>query len=201
MSRLTRPLNAVLLAAGLALIAPSAAAEPGPVAKRLMEKRKAERYEVKTKLSSVKAGGARVHVRAPAEDVLKMVTDYGKYETYIKKFETARVVGKKGKETDVYLKVPILKGAGRVWSIVRFSPPKQVKEGEWIVVGHGLKGNTKRMDAVWRIKRIDDANTQLNLEMLMVPKLPVPGSLVTKELKDASRTSVVSIRRHAEAKK
>jgi|SoiMethySBSTD1v2_1073268.scaffolds.fasta_scaffold10439_6 ribosome-associated toxin RatA of RatAB toxin-antitoxin module len=190
-------LFALAAAVGLALVTPSAVAKPTEEAQRLMKLRDAERYEVQTPHSSIKAGAARVHVAAPTDAVRKIVTDYKNYPDFISKFEKAHVVGKEGDKTDVYLQVPILKGAAKIWAVVRFDPPKNVN-GEEQVSGSMVKGNVKRLDATWRIRKIDDQNTQLNLELLIVPKLPVPGSLVTGEVAYAADEAVMGSRNRAE---
>jgi len=192
-----RTLWILTAAVGLALIAPTASAEPTEEAKRLMKSRDAERYEVKTEHSSTKAGAARVHVAASSADVKKVITDFKNYSKFISKFDKAKVVGRDGDKTDVYLQVPILKGAAKIWAVVRFEPIKTVN-GEEILQGHMVKGNVKRLDAWWRVKKIDDNNTQLNLELLILPKLPVPGSLVTGEVAYAADEAVTGSRNRAE---
>lgn len=188
---------AALFVTGLLLGAVPANAAPTDVALRLMKSRDAERYEKEFPGASIKAGCARIHVRAPAQAVREVVTDYRHYEKFIKKFDKARVVGRSGDKTDVYLEVPILKGAAKIWAVLRFDPPKQVN-GHEVIEAKMLKGNVERMDARWRIKTIDEQNTQLELEMLIVPKLPVPGKLVTGEVAYASDVSVTGARDHAE---
>lgn len=197
MRKMLRGGLAALLLGGLLLGAVPADAAPNDIAQRLMKSRDAERYEKAFPGASIKAGCARIHVRAPAPTVRKVVTDFRHYEKFIKKFDKARVVGREGDKTDVYLEVPILKGAAKIWAVLRFDPPKQVG-GEEVVEAKMLKGNVDRMDARWRIKKIDDQNTQLDLEMLIVPKLPVPGKLVTGEVAYASDVSVTGARDHAE---
>jgi len=192
-----RTLVMVMATLGLALLAPSAGAEPNEEAKRLMKLRDAERYEVGTEHSSTKAGAARVHVAAPLATVKKTVTDFKNYSKFISKFDKAKVVGRDGDKTDVYLQVPILKGAAKIWAVVRFEPMKTVN-GEEVLEGHMIKGNVKRMDATWRIKKIDDDNSQLNLELLILTKLPVPGSIVTGEVKYAADEAVTGSRDRAE---
>lgn len=184
---------------GFALIAPSAHGDSAE-AKRLMKSRDSERYEVKTEHSSTKAGAARVHVATPTTQVKKVISDFKNYSKFISKFDKSKVVGRKGNNTDVYLEVPIMKGAAKIWAVVRFEPVKTVG-GEEVLEGHMLKGNVKRLDAWWRVKKIDDANTQLNLELLIVPKLPVPGSVVTGEVAYAADTAVMGSRDRAEKKK
>lgn len=184
---------------GLGLSAPIASAEPSAEAKRLMKKRDAERYEVKTKHSSIKAGCARVHVAAPTKVVKKVVSDFKNYSKFIKKFDKAKVVGRDGDKTDVYLQVPILKGAAKIWAVVRFEPFKTVN-GEELLQAHMIKGNVERLDATWRVKKIDDENTQLHLELLIVPKIPAPGSVITGEVAYASDEAVMGSRDRAEKK-
>lgn len=179
------------------LFAAGASAEPSEEAKRLMKSRDSERYEVETEHSSTKAGAARVHIAAPMASVKKTVSDFRNYSKFISKFDKAKVVGRNGDKTDVYLQVPILKGAAKIWAVVRFEPLKTVN-GEEVLEGHMVKGNVKRMDAWWRIKKIDDDNTQLNLELLIVPKLPVPGSMVTGEVKYAADEAVMGSRNRTE---
>ena len=181
----------------LALSVPTAAAEPTDEAKRLMKLRDSERYQVKTAHSSTKAGAARVHVATPKSELRKVVTDFKNYSKFIGKFDKSKVVGRDGKNTDVYLQVPILKGAAKVWAVVRFGPIKSV-DGEEVLEGHMIKGNVSRLDAWWRIKEIDDENTQLNLELLIVSKLPVPGSVVTGEASYAGDEAVIGSRDRSE---
>jgi len=69
----------------------------------------------------------------------------------------------------------------------------------------GSQSNFSDEDFLWaesldvNIKKIDDENTQLNLELLIVPKLPVPGSLVTGEVAYAADEAVTGSRNRAEA--
>jgi ribosome-associated toxin RatA of RatAB toxin-antitoxin module len=160
----------------------------------------AQRYEVQTPLSNIKAGAARVQVHAPMEVVHQVVMDFGSYALHISKFEKARVVGRHGDSTDVYLQVPILKGAAKVWAVVRFEPAKKSGDGDEVIVGHMLQGNVKRLDARWHLVKVDDRTTNLDLELLIVPDLllPVPGSLVTGEVAYAAEKAVRGLRSRSE---
>jgi ribosome-associated toxin RatA of RatAB toxin-antitoxin module len=184
-------LLALTTSLALALGAPSAA-----LAAR-HAKRRSQRYEVQTSESSIKAGAARIVVRAPLATVERVVTDFGHYPRFIKHFKRAKVLGHSRRNTDVYLEVPILHGAAKLWAILRFSPPKWVN-GEEDVEAHMLRGNVKRMDAKWRLARIDDSDTELSLEMLIVPSAPMPRSFVTHEVAYAADQAVAGSCRHAE---
>ena len=177
----------------------AAAPAAGP---ELQKWRKVDRFDVKTPYSDTNAGAARGNVDAPEDVVRGVVLDYKNYASFISRFEKSRVVGRSGDKTDVYLQVPILKGAAKVWAIVRFEPVKQVDGGE-IVEGHMVngKGNVKRLDATWRLKKLDDTTTQVVLELLIVPDMPVPDSLVVPEVRFAAAKAVEGSRDEAEKRK
>jgi len=158
-----------------------------------------ELYTVPTPDSPVAAGGARVRVASSLEVTTRIVTDYRHYSQMIPKFDQARIVGKVGKQTDVYLQVPILEGAARVWAVMRMAPPRKVAEGEVLVTGRMVRGNVKRFDLTCRLKRIDADSTQLSLEMLIVPRLPVPAGVVTTGVAKTARYAVKQLRDAAES--
>jgi ribosome-associated toxin RatA of RatAB toxin-antitoxin module len=166
----------------------SAAAEPYA---------KAQRYSVKTSASSIQAGAAKIDVAADAQLVTQIIQDFGSYPKLSDKFEKARVIGRNGDETDVYMQVPILKGAAKIWAVMRFSPVRDVN-GEQILAGHMLKGNVKRLDAKWTVRAAGAKQSHVALELLIVPKLPVPGSLVTSETAYAADKAVTGVRDRAE---
>src|SRR6188474_932334 len=141
-------LACTLLSSVSAVAAPAAGPE-------LQKWREVSRFNVKTPYAAINAGAARVNVDAPEEVVRSVVQDYKNYASFMSRFEKSQIVGRSGDKTDVYLQVPILKGAAKVWAVVRFEPIKQVDGGE-IVVGHMIKGNVKRLDATWRLKKLDD---------------------------------------------
>lgn len=194
----SRRWSLVLSALGVALLSTaSVAAASDSESARLKKKRDSERYEVRTPHSSIKAGAARVHIAAPTASVQKVVLDFKNYDSLSSRFEKSKVVGRDGDKTDVYLQVPILKGAAKVWAIVRFEPMKKVGN-EHVLEGKMIKGNVRRLDATWRIKSVDEDDSQLNLELLIVPKLPVPGSVVTGEVAYAADLAVMGSRNRAE---
>lgn len=168
-------------------------------AQRLTQKRAAERYNVEVSGASIRAGGAAIAVDAPMAVVRKVVTDYSKYASYIPRFQKSKVIDKKDGRTDVYLQVPILKGAATVWALTRFEAPVKEGTGERIE-GKMVEGNVDDLRAWFRLRPIDDTHTVLKLELLIVPKLPLPGKVVTPELEYASDQAVTAMRDRAEAK-
>jgi hypothetical protein len=195
---LVKALAGLTLAGAVALGAAPADARPSPEATRLMRSRAAELYTVK--VDQLTAGGGRVHVAAPLDAATRVATDYASYSRIITQFEQSRIVSKQGEQTDVYMRVPILKGAAKIWVVMRFAPPRKVSDDEYLITGKMVRGNVKRFDATYRIRRIDDSNTQLNLEMLIVPRLPFPSSAVAAEVSKACRSAVRQLRNATEAK-
>ncbi len=187
----TKLLWALCAAAVLGIALPTAASAPTAAS------RKVQRYDVKVANSDIEAGGAKASVMAPTSIVRSVVTDYAKYAKVISKFEQARIVGKSGERTDVYLQVPILKGAAKIWAVVRFDQPQRNDKSE-VVRAKMVKGNVKRLDAVWRIREVDAENSELELELLIVPDMPAPRSLVVSEARGAAAKAVTDARKEAE---
>lgn len=195
--RLGRAFALTLLAGTLVSSVASAAAPPhGPEREKWRE---VVRSNVKQAPGTMDAGAATVNVDAPQELVRAVVLDYKNYSKFMSRFEKSQVVGHSGDKTDVYLQVPILKGMAKVWALVRFEPVKQVN-GEEVVVGHMLKGNVKRLDAKWRLKKLDDSSTQVALELLIIPDLPlpVPDGAIVSEVRFAAAKAVEGSRDEAE---
>jgi ribosome-associated toxin RatA of RatAB toxin-antitoxin module len=161
--------------------------------------RNVERFTVKVANSSLEAGAARTLAHTPTEALRSVVTDYARYSSIITQFKNARVVGRSGGRTDVYLEVPILSGLSTVWAVVRFEAP-ETKGNHQIIRGRLVRGNVKRLDATWRIEKVDALKSVLTLELLMVPNLPAPTSMVSAELRKAAGKAVNAARNEAEVR-
>lgn len=161
------------------------------------------RFDTKLPESDRPAGGARTVVAAPQDTVKSVVMDFGHYAHYFDPDKgknpdrkwVSKIVGKSGDKTDLYLEVPILKGAAKIWAIIRFEPPKKVGDSVE-VVGKMIqgKGNVNQLSAKWRLKPAGDNRTELQLEFLVVPKLPVPDSLLSTEARGSAAKAVKGIR-------
>ena len=167
---------------------------------RLRELKKAERYNIPVEGQSIKAGGARIIVNAPISVVRSVVQDYGNYENFMPRFKRSRIVDQNDKATQVYLQVPILHGAANVWSVVQFGQPVKKADGSEIIRGRMIESNVKDFRATWHLVPIDANTTLLSAEILIVPSLPVPGTVVTGELEYASDMAATSTRKKAESK-
>lgn len=197
-----RSLLSMLVLVGLAGVPSSGYADGGQEAEsaRLVRTRETERYSVAWPGHSIKAGGAMVAVDAPFAEVRKIVTDFGRYADFMPRFERSRIVRKSKEGVDVYLQVPILRGAATVWAVTRFEPPIQEGRGQRIEGRMTDQGNVRDLRAVWHLHPIDENRTLLKLELLIVPKLPLPASVVTPELEYAAAQAVTASRERAETR-
>lgn len=162
------------------------------------------RYDCRMPESDRPAGGARTLVTASPDLVRSVVLDFEHYAYYFDPDKgqnphrkwASHVVGKSGDKTDLYLEVPILKGAAKIWAVIRFEPPKKVGDSE-VVVGRMLKGNVSQLSARWKMRATPDKSTELQLEFLVVPKLPVPDSLLSDEARSAAGKAVTGMKGEA----
>lgn len=188
---------ALALATGTALASNTDAGET----QRLLQSHKTERYNVAFTGASIRAGGGMTAVNAPIDAVRRVVLDYGHYAEFLPRFQKSKVVGKNAQGTSVYLEVPILHGAATVWAVTRFSSIVRDADGTEHIEGKmDGQGNVDDLRAVWHLVPVDESHTLLKLELLIVPKIPVPGSVVTGELEYAADKAVSASRDRAEAR-
>ena len=166
---------------------------------RLVRSHATERYSVAVPGYSIRAGGGMTAINAPLSTVRRVVTDYGHYADFMPRFQKSRIVGKSGPNTDVYLQVSILHGAANIWAVTRFGPPVAEGAGERIEGRLHAQGNVDQLLAIWHLLPVDDNHTIAKIELLIVPKLPLPGSVVTPELEYASDQAVSATRDRSEA--
>ena len=161
------------------------------------DSREIQGYDVRVPNAELNAGAARARVQSTNDTLRSVLIDYPHYSQIITRFEKAKVVGRVGQQTDVYLEVPILHGATKVWAIVRFDPPKAEGADE-VIHGRMVRGNVKRLDAAWRVRKVDETSADLVLELLIVPDVPAPHSLILSEVRRAAARAVSGARAEAE---
>jgi len=168
-----------------------------PATSSAADSREIQGYDVRVPNAALNAGAARARVQSNHDTLRGVLVDYPHYSQIITRFEKARVVGRVGQQTDVYLEVPILHGATKIWAIVRFDAPKTEGADE-VIRGRMVRGNVKRLDAAWRVRKIDETSADLALELLIVPDLPAPHSLILSEVRRAAARAVSGARAEAE---
>jgi len=132
-------------------------------------------------------GHAEALVDAPADRLAKVAQDFGHYKELHRKFATARVVAKEGDRTDVYMRYPVQIGMLTVefHEVMRFAPLR-VSGNAQILEGSGVKGDMKQGHTVITIKPVDAKHSLITVDILLVPRIPAPQSLVDEELRDGA---------------
>lgn len=143
-------------------------------------------------------GRAQIFVDAPMSDVRNAILDYGNWSTFIKRFQKSKLLKKEANgAAEVYLQMPILKGAATLWAVEKFEPPVAEGKGEKIV-GKYQKGNVEDLQAVWHYRPIDDSHTVVTLEIFVQPKLAVPDSLMVSQREDAAGEACIGVKDRAQ---
>lgn len=197
-------LRIALVVAPLA-IAPLASAETSPYAPPAGDNQATELFKLGAEKRSFNqslggkydTGRAEIFINAPVSTVKAAVTDYANYAKVIPRFEKAKLLKKSGASADVYLMIPIMKGAAKVWSVQHFEAPAAVGKGE-TVIGKSLQGNVDALNTKWTYRAVDSQHTVLSCEIYVEPKLPLPAGTIAKEAQRAAAEAVVSVRVHAE---
>jgi hypothetical protein len=139
-------------------------------------------------------------VRASAHAVERALTDYERYATILPNFGRSRVLRRTADSSDVYLQVPILRGAANLWGVVRFVGPAVGPDGARIEGRYLRQGNVSAFHCLWRYRPVDDANTTLHLALLVLPQVPLPESVIESELTGACRDAVQGVKAYVEAR-
>jgi hypothetical protein len=144
-------------------------------------------------------GHAEVLVAAPSAQLRKMVLDFAHYrEMTGGKFHVSRVIGKEAGGTDVYFQIPVLDGMIMLWQVFRFQELKPLAPGWTMIEGWYVKGNIGRGNAAWTLHAVDDMHTVLKFDLLVVPNVPLPQSLLDDGLRNAAAEAVESVRDRAQ---
>jgi len=185
--------------AALAILIAPDAARADEESDRLAALGKAQTYTVKTTgpASPIDMGGAAILVNAPLAEVRKVVTKYGDYQKFLKPFDQSKVLSKRKGVSEVYLQVPILHGAARIWVVTELSAPTK-RGNEEVISGRMKRGNVDDFRAVWRMRAVDAEHTVLKLELLVDPSLPFGASIVTKHLTSSAEKGIRGVKQRAE---
>jgi hypothetical protein len=185
-----RALLSLAAFACMTMLSHASLAEPDPDMKRLADG-KSVKWNWEPPGTHARYGHAEVLVHAPFPSVRRQVLDYAHYKDLVpEKFHNARIVGKEGAMTEVYMQVPIMHGMVTLWDVMKFTELKPVAPDWSIVEGWLVKGNVKDANAVWTVHRIDDEFTVLKFDLLIVPTIPAPQSALDEELRDAAMDAI-----------
>lgn len=144
-------------------------------------------------------GHAEALVDAPADKVAKAAADFGHYRELHRKFATARVVAKDDQGTDVYMRYPVQIGPVKIelYEVMRFAQPRTTDDA-FVLEGRGLKGDMKQGRTVITVKPVGPKHSLLQVDILLVPKVWAPQSMIDEELRDGANDFVDGLRHRAQ---
>lgn len=203
--RLHAPLAAMAFVAAVALAPVGASAGPGwtppasdPAAVELYKLARDKKTHFTDPATKQTWGRAQIFVDAPMKDVRAAILDYGSWSQFIKRFQKSKLLKKEGSgAAEVYLQMPILKGAATLWAVEKFEAPVPDGKGEKIV-GKYIKGNVEDLQAVWRYRPVDDSHTVVTLDIYVQPKLAVPDKLMISQREDAAGEGCLGVKDRAQ---
>jgi hypothetical protein len=144
-------------------------------------------------------GRAQILVDAPMGIVHRLVLDYGRYKEFTGgRFHTSRVIGKGAAGTDVYFQISVLDGMIMLWQVFRFQEIRPLARGWVMVEGFYVKGNIGKGNAAWTLRALDDGRTLVTFDLLVLPNVPLPQSVVDRGLRNAAGEAVEAIRDRAQ---
>lgn len=161
---------------------------------KLAHEKRSHFVEPTTKLTW---GRAQVFVDAPMKHVRSAITDYGNWASFIPRFKKSKVLTSNAQGTEVFLQIPVLKGAVTLWGVVRFAPPVAEGKGEKIV-GKFVQGNVEDLQASWHYRPIDETHSVVTLDLYVQPKMIVPESVMVGQREWAAAEAVLGIRDRAQ---
>jgi hypothetical protein len=139
-------------------------------------------------------GRTTVKINAPIEKVREAVLDFGHYADFMPHYRSAKLLGRTATGArDVYMEIEALYGAVKMWVEIEFPKPTIV-DGVETHESTFVKGNVKDFKAIWRLRRLDDATTELSLEVFLQPSIPLPTALMNKENLGGSAAGVTAMR-------
>ncbi len=153
----------------------------------------ASRYRFPTPNNAIDTGGAIIGINGPMAEVYRVVTMYRRYKEILPRVSMSKIMGRKGKSVDVYLRAPIMGGVNHVWGVARITPYPWRSQGKKVVARY-RKGNLDGFRAVWKMYPCGPRRTVVRFELFLDPKIPVPAALVTPELAWAADKAVTAVR-------
>jgi hypothetical protein len=188
---------ALIATASLAHAADDKDLAKSPQVARLLDAKRTLKWTLP--LGAYRYGHAETIVAAPVDKVAKTVADFGHYRDLHRKFATARVIGREQDQTDVYMRYPVQIGLVRIelFEVMRFGPDA-VREGTHVVEARGMKGDMKQAHTIITIKPIDATHALLQVDVLLVPKLPAPQRFIDEELRDGAEDFVNGLKDRAQ---
>jgi hypothetical protein len=143
-------------------------------------------------------GRAKVVVHAPMHLVRQRLLAFDEYAEFMPHYNRSKDLGRtKGGGRNVYMEVYALRGAARMWARMNVAKAEWRGGVETYDVSF-IEGNVRDFHATWRLRQVDQAHTELELEVFLQPKLPIPANLLNRENMDGAVKGVIAMRNRVE---
>lgn len=151
--------------------------------------------------SDLVRGRAKVVVHAPMHLVRQRVLAFGEYAEFMPHYNRSKDLGRmKNGGRNVYMEVYALRGAARMWARMAVTKAAWKNGLETYDVAF-IEGNVRDFHATWRLREVDGAHTELELEVFLQPKLPLPARLLNRENLEGAVKGVVAMRNRVEQRR
>ena len=143
---------------------------------------------------SVEWGEAVGVVDASPETVMRIVTDYARYEEFLPHFRRSRVLSRRGRNALVYMQAAVARDTVNLWAQMRIYARRPRGETQ-IIEGRMTEGNMDTFAARWEVTPLGDGQRSLvRFRIIVDPGLPLPSSLFTSENVKAARRTISALR-------
>lgn len=143
---------------------------------------------------SVEWGEAVGVVDASPETVMRIVTDYARYEEFLPHFRRSRVLSRRGQNALVYMQASVARDTVDLWAQMRVYA-RRPRGDTQIIEGRMTEGNMDSFAARWEVTPLDDGQRSLvRFRIIVDPGLPLPSSLFTSENVKAARKTIRALR-------
>jgi len=140
-------------------------------------------------------GKSTLVIDAPIDKVRATVLDFAHYAEFMPHYRKCKMLGRtQAGGHEVYMEVIAINGLVTMWARVEVTKATTV-DGVEIHETKFLEGNVKDLRATWRLRKIDDASTEVTLEVFLHPRLPLPDSMINKENLGGSADAVLAVKK------
>jgi ribosome-associated toxin RatA of RatAB toxin-antitoxin module len=157
--------------------------------------------QVSDSASNIAWGEAEAELGRALDEILPVVADYARYETFMPNFQRSRVLAQRGSRARVYMEVSAAAGALTLWGQLDMKERTEETDGARVIEATLLEGNIEAFRAEWRLEpSADGARTRVAFRIFVDPDLPLPASLISRENERAAGRSIEALRTRLEGK-
>jgi len=142
---------------------------------------------------------ATVTVRASLDKVRTTVLKFEDYPQFMPEYSDAKRLGNlpSGNEK-IYMEITTLGGIAKMYANVEILPVAKTGQSETYQAKF-IDGNVKQFKAIWTLTKLDEARTDVTLQVFLHPSIPLPDFLVNKANLDGAKKGVLAMKRRIQA--